>query len=164
MWWNQVKQGVHSVDKIESINIRTPKLVYACNRDLLLSLFCFYLYFFATAPLGFVHVFQLGTFPEPWTLLSSFVLHCRSPVSMCITYSQFSCYNYSIKMVMMGTLLLKWYSLWEIFLKQLELVNRIQKLEFKNIMFFPTNFTTLDDGFSLNFYKFFALHWCTYVG
>ena len=34
--------------------------------DLQLSLFCIYPNFLATAPIDFVHVFQLWTFPEPW--------------------------------------------------------------------------------------------------
>ena len=42
--------------------------------DLLLSLFCLYSNFLATAPIGFVHDFQLGTFFQPGTLLSSFVI------------------------------------------------------------------------------------------
>ena len=34
-------------------------------------------YFLATVTIGFVHVFHLWTFPEPWTLLSSVVIGSR---------------------------------------------------------------------------------------
>ena len=53
------------------------KLVCACNRATPIVPLLFILntfFFFAKAPIGFVHVFQLWAFPEPWTLLFSFVI------------------------------------------------------------------------------------------
>ena len=41
-------------------------LLYACNRGPPSVPLLFY--FLTTAPIGFVHVFQLWIFPEPWTL------------------------------------------------------------------------------------------------
>ena len=42
----------------------------------------------ATAPSGFVHVFQLWTFPELWTLLPPVLFCYRSPVWMCLPISK----------------------------------------------------------------------------
>ena len=52
---------------------------YVCNRGTPIVHLLFTLTFFCN--IGFVHVFILWIFPEPWTLLSSFI---RSPVWMCI--------------------------------------------------------------------------------
>ena len=47
--------------------------ICACNRGPHIVPLELKSYFLATAPIGFVHIFQLWTFPKPWTLLSSFV-------------------------------------------------------------------------------------------
>ena len=59
-WRNEIQTNAH-------------KCKYAWNRW---ASYCpsFVYTFFATAPIGFVHIFQLWTFPEPWTLLFSFVI------------------------------------------------------------------------------------------
>ena len=51
--------------------MRIQKLVYTCNRGLpFVPLLFILLIVLQQLPLVFVHIFQLWTFPEPWTLLS----------------------------------------------------------------------------------------------
>ena len=59
--------------RLEGTHTPTPKLVFACQPCTSYCPSFVDNLFLATAPIGFVHVFQLWTFPEPWTLLSSFV-------------------------------------------------------------------------------------------
>ena len=59
----------------------THKLVYACNCEPPIVPLLFLLNFYSTALIGFVHIFQLWTLPEQWTLLSSFV---NGPLFKCV--------------------------------------------------------------------------------